>query len=112
MNRFLSSHKTLIAAFALFLSAAALPTHAQTLVSNKNFSLTFPAGWTASSIGSGDSAISLVMQFATGSIGYLYGIPHTGLLTAQEIAALMANYGAGDSLEVTASGTKKPGTNV
>jgi hypothetical protein len=109
MHRFPCNPKTLAAAFALLISFAALPVQAQTLVSNKNFSLTFPAGWTASTIGSGDSGFTFVMQPLAGTVSYLYGIPHTGMLTAQEMADLMSTYGTADSLSITASGTKALG---
>lgn len=105
MNRYLSSPKSLMAAFALLIACTALPTRAQSLVSNKNFSLTFPAGWVATSLGSGESAISFVMKTTTGAIAYPTGTPHTGLLTAQEMADLVSKYSTADSFETTDSGT-------
>src|SRR5689334_6834819 len=103
-----STIRMLSAACGLAVCAAVAPAFSQVLVSNANFSITFPAGWTNFG-GQGDSAGAIVMNMTTGASAFLFAGPHEGNLTAAEITAAMKTYGATDSLEVTTEGTKTLG---
>src|SRR5258706_6035490 len=110
MSRSRVNFRILFAAFGLTLCAAVEPIQAQTLVSSSTFSLTYPAGWQKFALGGkADSTGATVMNMTNGAASFLFGVPHQGALTTAEIAAAMAQYGAGDSLAVTTQGTKTLG---
>lgn len=99
------SARILSVALGLAVCAVA-PAFSQVPVSNAKFSLTFPSGWTKIS---NDSSGTVVVNLATGASAFLYAAPHEGNLTAAEIAAVLEEFGASDSLEVTTQGTKTLG---
>jgi hypothetical protein len=108
-GRKLSSHG-LSAAFALALCVVVSPAFSQVLVSNANFSLTFPDGWMKISLGpKADSSGATLYNLTSGASTFLHAEPHSGNLSAAEIAAAMKSFGVADSLEVTAEGTKTLG---
>lgn len=100
---------TLSAACGLALCVAVAPAFSQVPVSNKAFSLNFPDGWMKVSLGASDSSSATLYNMTSGASTYLFSAAHTGNLTAAEIAAAMKGFGATDSLETTAEGTKTLG---
>ncbi|MDB5051173.1 MAG: hypothetical protein JWO30_4244 [Fibrobacteres bacterium] len=90
-----------MAAWATVAPAAAVE------IGNANFMLTFPSGWAEQSVGQDDSSTVLATK-GGGAAGtaILTISPHQGELTAAEIAALVSEYAAGDSLVTSDQGSK------
>jgi hypothetical protein len=100
--------KILFAAFALFTSSPVLAQSVE--VATKNFSLTFPAGWSKLSVGGqSDSASAIVMNMTLNASGFVLGVPHQGALTQEQIEATFGQFGDTDSLEKVGEGKKTLG---
>lgn len=102
------SLKFLSAGIALCALVSAAPAKAAPLVvTTSRFSLTFQDGWTTFPFG--NDTLKVVMNPTINATAYMAAVISDHPMTAQELSQYMAMYGAADSLEKTAEGTKTIG---
>jgi hypothetical protein len=96
-------------ALAALVSAVPAKAAAPVVVTTSRYSITFPDGWMLFAIPGSSDTVKYLLNLESEAGCHMMAVPQANPLTAQEIAALMAGYAAGDSLVKTDGGTKTIG---